>query len=131
MSEPIELGFRQRVAAAFAEELEGRVFEMVAPPDTKTPYAVYRRTASPTGGRAAEAVIQLTLFDESYAAVKRLQGRIEEYLRGLRSTWLSGNGDDCPVWVYLIRPQTMNDGYQAATRRRAAITEYTIKYKAV
>lgn len=129
MSEPVELGFRQRLAATFGEELDGRVYEQVAPPDAKVPYVVYRRTGSPAGGRTAEALIQVTLFDESYAAVKRLQGRIESALGGLRGAWLSGSGDECPVWVYLIRPQTLADGFQAATRRRVAATEFTIKYK--
>jgi hypothetical protein len=132
MSDPVELGFRQRVAAAFAAELDGRVFQLVIPPDTTTPLAVYRRVGQgETDNRLKTARLQLAIYDDSYTDAKRLQARVEEYLAGLRRVWLSGDGEACPVWVHLIKAFTMPDGYQAATRRRVAVSEYEIKYQQV
>ncbi len=130
MSEPVELGFRQRLAAAFATELEGRVYELVAPPEAKLPLATYRRMSTvDDGGGMKAARITLTLVDDEYAAVKRLQEQIERYLAGLRATWLSsGSAGDCPVWVFMIKPSTQADGYQGATRRRVAVSDIEIRY---
>ena len=93
MSEPVELEFRQRVAAAFAADLAGRVYDLAIPPDAK-----------------------------------RLQRRIERYMGNLRGTWLAEGGGECPVWVYAIRPVTMGDVFQGATRRRIAVSEFEILY---
>lgn len=132
MSDPIELGFRQRVAAEFAADLAGRVYELVLPPDTTLPAATYRRVApGEETPRWRTARLQLMLYDVEYTDVKRLQARIEERLKTIRGTWLSAAGDDCPVWVYLIKPYTMPDAYQTATRRRVAISEFEIKYATV
>lgn len=129
MSEPIELGFRKRVAAAFANELSGRVFETVVPPDATLPFATYRRVApGETQYRVKTARLQMIIHDDAYTDAKRLQHAIEQYLAGLRRVWLSGDGDECPVWVHLIKAITMPDGYQASTRRRLAISEFEIKY---
>lgn len=129
MSDPVELGFRQRVAAAFATELDGRVYELASPPDAATPYAVYRRIGEgSTSGRLKNARLQLSIFDPSYSDAKRLQGEVEEYLANLRRDWLSGDGDACPVWIHLIKAHTMADGLQGATRRRVAVSEFEIMY---
>ena len=129
MSDPVELGFRQRLAAAFDTELDGRVYENVAPPDATIPMATYRRVST---GEAVKHVktarLQIIVYDDSYTDVKRLQKQIEAHLGDLRGTWLSETGVDCPVWVYRIKPYTMADGYQPATKRRAAISEFEIKY---
>ena len=100
MSEPVELEFRQRVAAAFAADLAGRVYDLAIPPGAVTPLATYRR----------------------------LPGRIKRYMGNLRGTWLAEGGGECPVWVYAIRPVTMGDVFQGATRRRIAVSEFEILY---
>lgn len=131
MSEPVELGFRQRLTALFAAELEGRVFENAAPPDTQVPFALYRRVAPAVrrGGRIETARITLGLYGENYADVKRLQGRVQAAIGAIRREWLSGvDEDECPVWVYFIRPYTMPDLYQTPTRRRVAVSEFEITY---
>lgn len=130
MSEPIELGFRQRLAASFADELNGRVFEMVYPPDTAGPMAIYRRV--PGGGGASprnrQARIQVTFRDSTYSAVKRLQKEAETLFGSMRGQWLAVEGVDCPVWVYGVDVATGADGYQASTRMRAATTEFLFRY---
>jgi hypothetical protein len=129
VSEPVELGFRQRLTAMFGGELGGRVFENAAPPDTPLPYATYRRVspgADEYGLRRAR--LQVVLVGEEYAAVKRLQGAVEAALGGVRREWMSGAGIDCPVWVYRIRAVTMPDVYQSSTRRRLAISDFDILY---
>ena len=129
MSDPVELGFRQRLAGAFSTELGTRIFENAAPPDTTLPYATYRRVApgeSEYGQKTAR--IQVIVVDDSYADAKRLQAEIERYLANLRRVWISEPGDDCPAWVYRIKPFTMPDVYQASTRRRLAISDFEIKY---
>ncbi len=129
MSDPVELGFRQRLAGAFSTELGTRIFENAAPPDTTLPYATYRRVApGDEEYNVKTARVQVVLVDDSYADAKRLQGRIEKAMRGLRGRWLSEPGSDCPVWVYRIRTFTMPDVYQASTRRRLAISDFEIKY---
>lgn len=129
MSEPVELEFRQRVAAAFAADLAGRVYDLAIPPDAVTPLATYRRLPVLASMRGAKlARIQLMVIDDSYADAKRLQGRIERYMGNLRGTWLAEGGGECPVWVYAIRPVTMGDVFQGATRRRIAVSEFEILY---
>lgn len=129
MSEPVELGFRKRVAAAFATDLGSKVYELVVPPDVKPPFAVYRRVSpGDTQYRVKTARLQLSIYDDTYTDVKRLQRDIEQYMAGLRRVWLSGDGDECPVWVHLIKAFTMPDGYQVATKRRVAVSEFEIKY---
>ena len=129
MSDPVELGFRQRLAGAFSTELGTRIFENAAPPDTTLPYATYRRVLpgeSEYGQKTAR--IQVIVVDDSYADAKRLQSRIERYMGNLRGTWLAEGGGECPVWVYAIRPVTMGDVFQGATRRRIAVSEFEILY---
>jgi len=129
MSDPVELGFRQRLAGAFSGELSTRIFENAAPPDTALPYATYRRVSPGESDRRTKtARIQVIVVDDSYADAKRLQGRIEQYMAGLRRVWISEPGDDCPAWVYRIKPFTMPDVYQASTRRRLAISDFEILY---
>lgn len=130
MSEPVELAFRQRLVGAFAEELGERVYGVVSPPEAKTPAATFRRLQG--GGRSGDwntAVIGLTLRDEEYTRVKRLQKRIEEYFAGLRNTWLGEAGEDCSVWVYQIEAATGQDGYQGNTRHRVVSTVFTVRYR--
>lgn len=129
MSDPVELGFRQRLAAEFATELGTRIYENAAPPDTALPYATYRRVApGDEQHRVKTARIQVIVVDDNYADAKRLQSRIEKALRGLRSRWISDAGAECPAWVYRIRAFTMPDVYQASTRRRLAISDFEILY---
>ena len=129
MSEPIELGFRKRVTVAFTDELGGRVFETVVPPDATLPLATYRRVSpGETQHRVKTARLQFVIHADTYTDAKRLQRDIENYMAGLRRVWLSGDGDECPVWVHLIKAFTMPDGYQASTRRRLAVSEFEIKY---
>lgn len=131
-SEPVELGFRQRLAATFAAELDGRIYENAAPPDAKTPYAVYRRVAPGvrhTRNRLT-ARITLGLYGESYADVKRLQAAVEKGMGDFRRGWLSAvEAVECPVWVYFIKPYTMPDLYQATTKRRIAVSDFEITYR--
>ena len=129
MSDPVELGFRQRLAGEFAAELGTRIYENAAPPDTALPYATYRRVSpgdSQYGTNTAR--LQVVLVDDSYADIKRLQREIERSLGNLRHVWISNAGDDCPVWVYRIKSFTMPDVYQASTRRRLAISDFEILY---
>lgn len=129
MSDPVELGFRQRLAAEFATELGTRIYENAAPPDTALPYATYRRVSpGDEEYHVKTARIQVVVVDDNYADAKRLQGRIEKAMRGLRARWISDAGSDCPAWVYRIRPFTMPDVYQASTRRRLAISDFEILY---
>ena len=59
MSDPVELGFRQRLAGEFAAELGTRIFENAAPPDTALPYATYRRV-SPSLATSTNAPRRIT-----------------------------------------------------------------------
>jgi hypothetical protein len=123
------LGFRQRLAGEFSAELGTRIYENAAPPDTALPYATYRRVSpgDETYG-VKTARIQVIVVDDSYADAKRLQGRIEKAMRGLRARWISDAGADCPAWVYRIKTSTMPDVYQSTTRRRLAISDFEILY---
>jgi hypothetical protein len=130
MSEPVELSFRQRLAAAFASELGDRVYDLVQPPDAAKPLALYRRVGADESGDSQNlrARIQVTVKDDSYTDAKRLQKRIEGYMRTIRGEWLAGAGEECPVWVYQVKPVTMPDVYQPSTRMRLAVSDFIIHY---
>lgn len=129
MSDPVELGFRQRLAGAFSADLGARIYENAAPPDTALPYATYRRVSpGDTAYGKSTARIQVVLVDDTYADVKRLQGAIERYMGNLRSVWISDAADECPAWVYRVKVFTMPDVYQASTRRRLAVSDFEIMY---
>ena len=125
MSEPVELAFREQLAARFAEELEGRVFDLVSPPEAKLPLATYQRTGSGGNRSSARARIQVTLRDEKYAEVKRLQKAVEVYLGGFRRGWM---GSETCVWVHDVRVTTLPDRFLGATRHRVAVSEFDILY---
>ena len=128
MSDPVELALREELAAVFSAELGGRVYDLVHPPEDERPVATYRRVGS--GGGAdmgySEARVQISLKDDTYTEVKRLQRRIEDYMGSIVNRPLGAN-ERC-VWVFRITPVTMPDGYQAATRSRLAVTDLIIKY---
>lgn len=133
MTQPIELAFRQRVAAAFSEALGNRIYGVVSPPDAEKPVATYRRLTgggpAPAAGGGKTANIGLTLRDEDYTSLKQLQRDIEEYLESLRGVWLADeDGVTCPIWVYQIKAETGQDAYQASTRDRVVSTVFNIHY---
>ncbi len=125
MSEPVELAFREQLAARFAAELGGRVYDLVNPPDAVLPLATYRRVGSDRVTTAGRARIQVTIKGEQYAAVKRLQKAVEDYFGGFRGNWL---GSETCVWVHHIRTATLADTHQGATRARVASSEFEIMY---
>lgn len=126
MSEPIELAFREHLAAAFAGDFAGRVYDLVHPPDAALPLVTYRRTGSGGDRIDGEATMQITVKAELYTDAKRLQERIEAYMGNLRRTWL-GSADNC-VWVHLVTTRRAPDVYQPSTRLRLAVTDFVIKY---
>lgn len=126
MSEPVELAFREQMAARFAAELGGRVYDLVSPPEAALPLATYQRVGS--GGDPADrrARIQVMLRAERYADVKRLQRQVETYFSGFRRGWLGAN--DACVWVHAVRVTTLADRFLGATRHRVAVSEFDILY---
>ncbi len=126
MSEPVELAFREQLAARFAAELGGRVYDRVSPPEATLPLVTYQRVGS--GGDSADprAQIQVTLRAERYADAKRLQQQIESYFGGFRRGWM-GKSDAC-VWVHHVRATTLADRFLGATRHREAVSEFDILY---
>lgn len=129
MSAPVELAFREQLAAQFAADLAGRVYDLVSPPDVALPLATYRCLDGDATATPRRARILVALRDTSYSAVKRLQQQVEAYFAGLVRTWM-GTADPvkCRVWVYSIDVATRQDGFQAATRQRVAMSEFVIRY---
>lgn len=125
MSEPVELAFREQLAARFAGELGGRVYDLVSPPEAALPLATYQRVGSDARGTPGRARIQVTFRAETYKDVKRLQRAVEDYFRELGRGWL---GSETCVWTHHIRPATMADRFMGATRHRVAVSEFEILY---
>lgn len=125
MSEPVELAFREQLAARFADELGGRVFDLASPPEARLPLVTYQRVGAGGDRTAPRARIQVSFRDEKYAEVKRLQGKVEAYFREVRATWLGG--ETC-VWVHGVTATTLPDRFLGATRHRVAVSEFEILY---
>lgn len=118
MSEPVELAFREQLAARFSVELGGRVYDLVSPPEAALPLATYQRV----GGDGTRARIQVVLRAESYRDVKRLQKTIEDYFRKFRGEL----GQETCVWAYQVRATTLADRFMGPTRHRLAVSEFEI-----
>lgn len=125
MSEPVELAFREQLAARFAAELGGRVYDLVSPPEATLPLAVYQRVGSGGDLAAPRARIQVTLRAERYTDVKRLQEEVERYFREFRRDWM---GSETCVWAHAVRVTTLADRFLGATRHRVAVSEFDILY---
>lgn len=123
----LELAFRQRLAAAFSEQLGGRVYDLAHPPDAATPLVTYRFMGDRDSNDPAiqDATIQIQIKDGEYTAVKRLQNAIEAFMRGVRGEWLYPG--EC-VWVHQVTALRRPDLYQPPTRMRIGVSEFTFKY---
>lgn len=125
MSEPVELAFREQLAARFADELGGRVYDLVSPPEAALPLATYQRVGGDRDRQSPRARIQVSLRGEKYADVKRLQRAVEAYFGGFRRDWL---GSETCVWAHGVRVTTLPDRFMGATRHRVAVSEFDILY---
>ena len=130
MSWPVALAFRHELATAFAAELGERVFDLVNPPEQRTPLATYRclrnERQTPVYRRAQ---IQVTLRDPAYSTVKELQKRIEQHFAGKVRTWMGKvDAAECRVWVYSIDAASLQDAHQPSTRLRVVKSEFVVRY---
>lgn len=130
MSAPVTLAMRQELAAAFAAELGGRVYDLSSPPEAVLPLATYRLLDSDEAVASHRAArIQVTLRHEEYAPLKRLQQRVMAHFGGLTREWMGAAGEaECPVWVHSVDARAGGDGFQQGTRHRFAVVELTVRY---
>ncbi len=120
--------------AAVTALLGRRIFPVIAPASTQTPYAVYTLVSEITehalSGDSAEvsALYQVSVFDEDYNDAKAGADAIRAVLQNFSGTMGGGGGITVGRCFFV---QETNGGYDPTGKQLQVILEFDFKYTRV